>query len=67
MSGDCQEWNVTLHFYDDKWPNQLGPVIDVVCPDVEKHVFAMPSGASLMAIRLVHVPYEDGTVYYECP
>lgn len=51
--GDCQEWNLTLLYYDEKWPNQLGSVIDVLCPDSnEKHVFAMPSGLNAMAIRL---------------
>ena len=51
MTGDCQEWNVTLHYYDEKWPKHLGPVIDVVCPDVDKHVFGMPSGTNAIAIR----------------
>lgn len=50
--GDCQEWNLTLLYFDDKWPNQLGSVIDVLCPvSSEKHVFAMPSGLNAMAIR----------------
>nr|CAH0110272.1 unnamed protein product [Daphnia galeata] len=51
--GDCQEWNLTLHYYDEKWPNHLGSVINVLCPESsEKHVFAMPSGLNVMAIRL---------------
>ena len=51
-TGDCQEWNLTLHYYDEKWPNQLGSVINVLCPDSsEKHVFVMPSGLNVMAIR----------------
>lgn len=53
-TGDCQEWNVTLHFYDEKQPNNLGHVIDVICPNAEKHVFAIPTGAKQMAIRSVH-------------
>ncbi|XP_046649541.1 uncharacterized protein LOC124340849 [Daphnia pulicaria] len=52
--GDCQEWNLTMHYYDDKWPSQLGAVINVLCPDSssDKQVLAMPSGLNVMAIRL---------------
>lgn len=53
IPGDCQEWNVTLHFYDEKQPNNLGHVIDVICPTVEKHIFAIPTGVNQMMIRFV--------------
>jgi hypothetical protein len=42
-----------MHYYDDKWPSQLGAVINVLCPDSssDKQVLAMPSGLNVMAIR----------------
>lgn len=57
-AGDCADWNVTLYRFEESWPdNKLGQVIDVLCPNAEKHVFVMPSGLSSMAIRWERRPF----------
>ena len=48
--GNCEDWNVTFHYYDDSWPGKLGQAVHYLCPDVDKHVFTMPDGMNVMAI-----------------